>query len=84
MSPDDDRIAALESDVGDVKERLGRLEGQAARVEGAWWLVKRVAVITAALLTIWKCVGRSRVHRADVPLVQGNLRGSGFKPDATR
>ncbi len=52
MSPDDDRIAALESDVGDVKERLGRLEGQAARVEGAWWLVKRVSVITAALLTI--------------------------------
>ncbi len=52
MSPDDNRIAALESDVGDVKERLGRLEEQAARVEGAWWLVKPAAVITAALLTI--------------------------------
>ena len=52
MSPDDDRITALESDVGNIKERLGRLEGQAARVEGAWWLVKRAAVITAAFLTI--------------------------------
>ena len=55
-SPDDTRIAALEADVSDVKERVKTLEGAADQVRGAWWLTKRIVIIIAGALTTGSAV----------------------------